>query len=648
MYDGQTIIIGRQTSMGDQLNIVDKLENSGAYFKQLGEMQFKRGYYHIITPINFKILGDFLDQIKIDSRRFFGVYKNIQENVVPYPHFSYFIELNNMLTHTSEQIFEEIKRVEAKFKSLGFAFHKQEFSEGRDKRGLLDIAGKAMKFLFGVATSEDVEKVRTNYQRNQKGLVDMLHAEQKLVTAVKLQHTQLNNVIHGQEILRNVTNTLASELENQIIKSQEYMKHNTRNYLRQRINQYHTRSLVTINAISEQINMYFAELTRAMNGKLSPLLIDPRMLEEMLKEIAKHLPRHLIIPPIDEEDELADYYSLIKPDLISMAKGKKVLVLKVPIMQEGEEYDMALTTVIRLPLVKTLTSTSKIELQNNKVYASHKQIQQGYVMSLEDLTKCDKWGKTYICETVPIYSVPLREMECFNSLYRNSTLLKPNCEVKLNLDDEISQVDHLIGNTWSYSVREEIEMWQDCRDGNRRKKILLQGVGRMELTGGCTFTVGEQEINTDINLKTELSKEITPMEGPLQIMEHLLAASFPWEELKAAKVGLPNVEVLQKVKDRLNRLIPLQKNETSISSKTRELLNLTSNLLMKKEEDLLIPTTVFMAPNNNDYLEYAIIVTVVLLLIALIMQLQRRERRINEEIVDSLKRVIEAKVNELK
>ena len=109
-----------------------------------------------------------------------------------------------------------------------------------------------------------------------------------------------------------------------------------------------------------------------------------------------------------------------------------------------------------------------------------------------------------------------------------------------------------------------------------------------------------------------------------------------------------NVEVLQKVKDRLNRLIPLQKNETSISSKTRELLNLTSNLLMKKEEDLLIPTTVFMAPNNNDYLEYAIIVTVVLLLIALIMQLQRRERRINEEIVDSLKRVIEAKVNELK
>ena len=69
-------------------------------------------------------------------------------------------------------------------------------------------------------------------------------------------------------------------------------------------------------------------------------------------------------------------------------------------------------------------------------------------------------------------------------------------------------------------MREEVEMWQDCRDGNRRKKIVLQGVGRMELTGGCTFILGNQEINTDITLKTEISKELMPMELPLQTMEH--------------------------------------------------------------------------------------------------------------------------------
>ena len=560
----------------------------------------------------------------------------------------FFVELNSILTHTSKQILGEIERVEERFRSLGFAFHKQEFSEGRGKRGLLDIAGKAMKFLFGVATNADIDKVKATYQRSQQGLVNMLHAEEKLVTAVKMQHTQLNNVIQGQEILRNVTNTLASELQTQIVKTQQYRKQNTRHYLRQRISQYHTRSLITINAISEQINMYFAELTRAMNGKLSPLLIDPTMLKEMLEKIGKHLPRHLVIPRVEKDDELADYYTLIKPELLTLDKSKKVLVLKVPILQEGEEFDMALTTIIRLPLVKTLASTSRVQLQNNRIYASHKQIQQGYVMKWEDLNDCDKWGNTYICNTVPVNSAPQREMECFNTLYRSGKVGKPNCEVKVNLDDKISQVDHLKGNLWSYSVREEIEMWQDCRDGNRRKKILLQGVGRMELTGGCTFILGKHEINTDITLKTELSKEITPLEVPLQIMEHFLAASFPWKELKTASMELPNIEVLEKVKERLNRLIPLHKNESSVSSKTRELLNITSNLLKEKEKDLFIPIKTFEAPSYNDYMEYGVVFIIILLLIVLIMKMQRRERRINEEIIEGLKRAIEAKVRELK
>ena len=468
------IRITRQSGAGDRIATVDKLEDSGSFFKNLGELQFKRGYYNIITPINFKILEDFLKQVKNDSKNFVRLYQSIHNNIavtpapLPYPHLSFLAELNEMLTHTSKQILGEIEQVESKFKTLGFAFHKQYVSESRDKRGLLDVAGKAMKFLFGVATSADVEKVKATYRKNQQGVVDMLHAEEKLVTAVKLQHSQLNNVINGQEILRNVTNALASELEKQIIKSQEYKVQSTRNYLRQRVNQYHTRSLITVNAISEQVNMYFAELTRALNGKLSPLLIDPKMLKTMLHNIGEHLPRHLIIPSIQGNDELADYYTLIRPELLTLAKGKKALVLKVPIMQEGEAYDIALTTIVRLPLVKTLTSTSKVELKNNRIYVSHKQIQQGYVMKWEDLTRCDKWGKTYICESVPAYSTTVPEMECFNSLYRAGTGLKPNCKVQVNLDDQISQIDHLIGNTWSYSVREEVEMWQDCRDGNRR------------------------------------------------------------------------------------------------------------------------------------------------------------------------------------
>ena len=111
---------------------------------------------------------------------------------------------------------------------------------------------------------------------------------------------------------------------------------------------------------------------------------------------------------------------------------------------------------------------------------------------------------------------------------------------------------------------------------------------------------------------------------------------------------LPNIEVLEKVKERLNRLIPLHKNESSVSGKTWELLNITSNLLKEKEKDLFIPIKTFEAPSYNDYMEYGVVFIIILLLIVLIMKMQRRERRINEEIIEGLKRAIEAKVRELK
>ena len=170
----------------------------------------------------------------------------------------------------------------------------------------------------------------------------------------------------------------------------------------------------------------------------------------------------------------------------------------------------------------------------------------------------------------------------------------------------------------------------------------------MELTGECTFILGNQENEHGHYFENSCKKELMPIELPLQTMEHFLAASFPWGELKTAEVETPNLAVLKNVKERLNRLIPLHKNESSVSSKTKELLNLTSSLLKKKEEDLLVPTTVFVTPSNNDCLEYAVMIVTIALLIIFIVKIQKRERRINEEIVDSLKRAVEAKVKELK
>ena len=232
LLEDEIIINSNPSKRLEQSNTVDKLKESGTYFRNMGKLQFKRGYYQILTPINFEEFEKALERMKNDSE---GFYKGFTEKILDKDwapcNFSKLCleivenskvkqEMRELIMNTISHTDGEIARVEEKFKALAFAFRERAIEKTRPTRALMSWAGKVFRFLFGTATIEDVKKMNGEYKRGKQGLTEVLHANKEMMTAMKLQHSQLAEVTKQQIILKNATETLLYQMEYQIRKTE--------------------------------------------------------------------------------------------------------------------------------------------------------------------------------------------------------------------------------------------------------------------------------------------------------------------------------------------------------------------------------------------------------------------------------------------
>jgi hypothetical protein len=67
------------------------------------------------------------------------------------------------------------------------SFHKH--THKRNKRGLINLGGQFTKWMFGMATDEDVQKLRAIVDETRGNQEEIVHHMQELITVVN--HTQV-------------------------------------------------------------------------------------------------------------------------------------------------------------------------------------------------------------------------------------------------------------------------------------------------------------------------------------------------------------------------------------------------------------------------------------------------------------------------
>ena len=171
--------------------------------------------------------------------------------------------------------------------------------ESRYKRGLIDLGGKALKWLFGIATDADLEKISTIVDRLQVDRRDVLHLLQKQVSVrnisaanIEKNREDIKLIVETMRNLTGETYALKLQLNNtswslwRSLVSVELIQISLR-----RVN-------VALSELQVEVMAFWQALNTAAQRKLSPYLITPSQLFQILQNITLKLPadRTLAVP----------------------------------------------------------------------------------------------------------------------------------------------------------------------------------------------------------------------------------------------------------------------------------------------------------------------------------------------------------------
>ena len=604
------------------VELIDDLETSGLVLKKLGILSIKRGSYRVVTPVDLDAFRKALVDTRMDSQNFFleydkTIHKREWANAIENSTLK--DEIYQMLIHAVDQTRVQIEKVEATFENLAYTFQKSESTFGRNARGALDAIGDFFSWSFGLATTEQLENARMVSQETNVNLIKVLHANKELLSTVQMQHSQLGKVLEHQKTLQNATKFLLMKFQYQVFRNEQARKQSLRNYMRQHLNQFHTSNLVTINSLADEINSYFTELMQVSQGVVSPKLIEPKFLRKLIASIQSYLPKNLRIPSAKDEDSLYYYYHHMEPELLSVGNGKKVLVLNIPLLREKELFDLTLATTVEVPMLEHVNATATIDLRSNQIYASHKSREVGFYVKNMQIENCSRWGLNFVCPGEFLALAPISQIKCLRAFLRSDQEETMRCPRKVHLHSNTSQLVHLSGVTWAYSIRGTEQLSESCNPEDNFTNVVIHGLGRINLTEGCTFFLGKHSIHTPVLLKREWSGKLFKS-TPLRVPQGFLASALPWQNVSLTHVQNVSMVALRNLKLKLANESTFQLAGTVLNEKTSELLKLTDDLIYKGElEAAKLPW--FTAPDNNQLLLIGILTILLAVNIGTIVKL---------------------------
>ena len=217
----------------------------------------------------------------------------------------------------------------------------QQLSTGhsRRKRALIPFVGKALNWLFGTVSQDDLNVIRGN--------INLLSANQQAIKHVVSQSLSILNVSRLQiSENRQQINILSNSVRNLDIKIQGVVKQFRKKivklegfvhlFLRMKL------ILDDIKNMFLRAELYAEEIKLQLNmlslGHLSPSIITPGSLKTLLLQIQKHLPPSVTLPE-NPSKNLWHYYKIL--NCISLIEDNKIIVvLNIPLLDASGTFEI--------------------------------------------------------------------------------------------------------------------------------------------------------------------------------------------------------------------------------------------------------------------------------------------------------------------
>ena len=380
-------------------------------------------------------------------------------------------ELLSIRTSVVKHTLDSIKHTARNIKSIGVGTNQY-----RGKRGLIDGIGQVGEYLFGVATSEEVNRITQEMDRFLKGEERVIHIESHLLSvANETASTLLAQRRVLQEVLSSMQDLETFEIKLQSSFEQDQQAHRLANTL----------SLLEEYTENMQAQvMGLLEITNQLDkGLLPQSLVSLGNLSKILTEITWKLPASLqmAIPPTSRN--LHYYYDLPLVRTLTLNDDSVLVILRVPLIPKTPP--MLAFQVISIPIPITTTQVAVQAVQSEKRVFLVQENSTEFVVLSEKEYKGAIWLESCgISESAQprFYG---KSHQCIAAVFFNDSQATELCQrvVRRHSVPHVTRIDH---RKYVISTAVKINIHLSCAHSPSQSKIVeIEGVNLLEIPKEC-------------------------------------------------------------------------------------------------------------------------------------------------------------------
>jgi hypothetical protein len=357
----------------------------------------------------------------------------------------------------------------------------------REKRGLIDAGGKVLKWLFGTVTNEDLERISGRVDQMATHSEQMIHLLREQASIVNITARNVEKNKESIDVLTQIARNLTGEVQALKIQLENTSWSLWRSLVSMSLVQISIRRLTMATLrLQNEISQLNHVLEAAARNRLSPYLVQPDYLFQILQNISLELPVEMALAVPLKKDTTFVYYHWGD---VKTAAVKDVLRMFVTIPLKTLERNYELFQIVSLPIPIEHTDLSMI-YQTGTEYIAISNDRQSFVeMSREDLERCFP-GPFTVCQP----QTAIQSRPAFTCAYNTFLGIGhgERCERQIlhHVNPYFFRINSL--GTWAYSLPQPLQVIVKCPRTDIKgrtsetQNYILNGTGLLSLPAICS------------------------------------------------------------------------------------------------------------------------------------------------------------------
>jgi hypothetical protein len=388
----------------------------------------------------------------------------------------------------------------------------------RRKRALLNLGGDVLHFLFGTATSTELQTLHQVVEGMKAQQNIIAHSVEHQVTYTKELDDNVRQNARDISLIARTLKTIVFDVMN-LNDTAKLLESNLTRRIELLANV--SQTIRELEFFSLQLEQDFLKIRQGLDvtstGKLSAALLPPHNLSQILQQVALRLPNDATLLAGTDLKDMFIYYEVARVHAYATSSEIR-LVIRLPL--RGTDRVMNLYRTEPLPIYEPILHRH-IQIIPESMYMAVTESRQHYsLLTLADLHKCQQ-GLFTICESdFPLYHKGTPS--CSGALYfGKGKLAHEHCN-KVILRKDFKPVwihQRGIPSFWIYSLSTSIKVTTTCRNNGTIISVDLEikGTGVLHEEENCQifsehflfFIHGERLLQLHTYTRTGCSSGVT-------------------------------------------------------------------------------------------------------------------------------------------